>query len=223
MVALYILGGLIALLFAISRLRVGVHVRFGPELWVWATLGPKKVQLIPKPAPKPQKEKKPKKPKEPKPEAEEKPKKKKGLPLSLDELRELLPAVWESLQRVLHNVGKRIRIDPLYLNVVFGDPDPCETAERYGAACSAMWAVMPRLERLVQLPDPELHFNVDFSAESTKASGEIGVYFRIGDFVAIGCSAIPPLFKWFMGYRKRSRQAPIQAGETVKTTEDRIA
>lgn len=223
MIGWYILGGLIVLIIGVNRLRVGVHIRFGPELRVWAILGPKKVQLIPKPAPQPKKEKKPKKPKEPKPEAEEKPKEKKGLPLSLDELRELLPAVWESLQRVLHNVGKRIRIDPLYLNVVFGGSDPCETAEWYGAACSAMWAVMPRLERLVQLPDPELHFNVDFSAESTKASGEIGVYFRIGDFVAIGCSAVPPLFKWFLGYRKRSRQAPKQTGEATKSTEDKIA
>lgn len=218
MIALYILGGLVLLIFGVNRLRVSVHVQFGSELLVWAKLGPKTVQIIPKPPAKPKKEKKKKpeteKPPEPKPE-----KAKKGLNLTLDELRELLPAVWESLQRILRNTGRRIRIDPLYVHVVYGSPDPCQVAEWYGASCSALWAVMPRLEGLVQLPDPEIHFNMDFNAVETRVAGEFGIAFRIGDFAAIGFGAVPPLVKWFLGYKKRSRTA-AKAEKPAENTEE---
>lgn len=220
---LYILAGLVLLIFLINQVRLRLYVRFGEELQVWATIGPKTVQVIPKPPARPKKEK-PRKEK-PKPAEAEKPKKERPK-LTFSQLRSALPAVWESLQRALRATGKRVRIDPLYLDVVFGDPDPCDAAEKYGAACSVMWAVMPRLEELVQLPDPEIHLNVDFNAQWTVARGEFAVGFRIGDFAAIGLSAVPPLLKWFLALRKeqkRTASEPKTAPESGDGSEEKIA
>ena len=49
MAALWILGILAVLILLLLLLRVGVHVRFGDELYVTAMAGPVRLQLVPKP------------------------------------------------------------------------------------------------------------------------------------------------------------------------------
>ena len=136
---------------------------------------------------------------------------------------ELLKAVWQSVQRALRATGKRIRIDPLRLTVVFGGDDPCVVAEMYGAACSGMWSVMPRLEQMAQLPDPEIHLGVDFTAASIRAEGDIGIFFRVGDFFAIGASAAGPLLRWFIQFQKQQKQIPGDQTKETSTVESKTA
>ena len=221
MTALYIVGGLLAVLFGFSRLRVGVRVQFGDSLAVAVKIGPKSIALIPKPERKPKKPKA-EKPKQKKPAA--KPQKKGTRPkMGFWDIWELLRAVWQSAQRALRATGKRIRIDPLRLNVTFGGSDPCVVAEMYGAACSGMWAVMPRLEQLAQLPDPEIHLGVDFTAEGTRAEGDVGVFLRMGDFFAIGASTAGPLIKWYLQFQKGKKQTSEEKSKKTSKVKSKIA
>ena len=222
MTALYIVGGLMAVLFGFSRLRLGVRVQFGESLAVAVKIGPKSIAIIPKPE---RKTKKPKaeKPKQEKPAAA-KPKKKASRPkMGFWDIWELLKAVWLSVQRALRAAGKRIRIDPLRLTVVFGGDDPCVVAEMYGAACSGMWSVMPRLEQMAQLPDPEIHLGVDFTAASIRAEGDVGIFFRVGDFFAIGASAAGPLLRWFIQFQKQQKQIPGNQTKETSAVESKTA
>ncbi len=222
MTALYIVVGLLAVLFGVSRLRVGVRVHFGESLAVAVKIGPKSIAIIPKPE---RKTKKPKaeKPKQDKPAAA-KPQKKTSRPkMGFWDIWELLKAVWQSVQRALRATGKRIRIDPLRLTVVFGGDDPCVVAEMYGAACSGMWSVMPRLEQMAQLPDPEIHLGVDFTAERIRVEGDVGIFFRVGDFFAIGASAVGPLLRWFIRFQKQQKQASGEKGKETSAVVSKTA
>ena len=222
MTALYIVGGLLAVLFGFSRLRVGVRVQFGESLAVAVKIGPKSIAIIPKP------ERKPKKPKAEKPKQEKptaaKPQKKASRPkMGFWDIWALLKAVWQSAQRALRATGKRIRIDPLQLTAIFGGEDPCVVAEMYGAACSGMWSVMPRLEQMAQLPNPEIHLGVDFTADGTRSEGDMGIFFRVGDFFAIGASAAGPLIRWFIQFQKQQKQASNEQSKETSAVESKTA
>lgn len=55
MVALWILGILLALILLVLFLRVGVRIAFGDELRVIAVAGPLRLQIVPKPQRRPKK------------------------------------------------------------------------------------------------------------------------------------------------------------------------
>lgn len=224
MVALWILGILLALILLILFLRVGVHAAFGDELKVDLFIGPAKIAMIPKKE-KPKKEAKPKKEKKKKTKSEdEKPKEKKKLGLTFQDICSLIPTVFEAIKKTLKKTGQRMRIDPMRLSLIFGSDDPAKTAEMYGWASTAMWTLMPQLEMLIKIPNPSIHLDVDFQATSTKAEGELGISFQIRDFFAIGFSAANPLLKWFLAFKKAKRlkeaeQKSNQSNENKQTTE----
>lgn len=205
--ALWILGILLVLLAVALLLRVGVHIRFGEELHVTAAVGPVRIQLAP-----PKERKKPEKPKEEKPP---KPKKEKpeGKRLSQDltagDIREALPVLWEALKRGLGRTRQRLRIDPMQLSVCFGGDDPAQVAELYGLANSAMWLVMPEAERLMRMPDPRIHLEMDFSGAETRLSGQVGLSLQIRDLLAIGLAFAGPALRWYRSFQetRRIRQA----------------
>ena len=210
--ALWILGILAVLILLLLLLRVGVHVRFGDELYVTAMAGPVRLQLVPKPE-----KKEPEKPKKEKQPAEEKQKK---LELTPGDIRSALPTVWESLKRGLRKTRQRLRIDPMRLSVCFGGDDPAQTAETYGWANAAMWTVMPELEKLINMPDPHVHLETDFNAPDTRVSGEVGLSFRIGDLLAIGFAFAGPALRWFMAFRKEKAAREKAATKEKKTPQD---
>lgn len=203
MVGWIILGVIAALIAVLLCLRVGVTASFGEELRVTAQIGPATVQIIPPPEKKPAKEK----PEKAAAKAEKKPKerKKPDIHLTLEDIRGGLHAVWQSIQGALRRAGKRIRIDPLRLSFVFGDEDPVNTAQWYGWANSAMWAVMPRLEEMIHMPDPRIHMEMDFTAAETKISGTVGASYRIGDLLAIGFAAIGPVLKFGIPFLRKQK------------------
>lgn len=203
MVGWIILGVIAALIAVLLCLRVGVTASFGEELRVTAQIGPATVQIIPPPEKKPTKEK----PKKAAAKAEKRPKerKKPDIHLTLEDIRGGLHAVWQSIQGALRRAGKRIRIDPLRLSFMFGDEDPVNTAQWYGWANSAMWAVMPRLEEMIHMPDPRIHMEMDFTATETKISGTVGASYRIGDLLAIGFAAIGPVLKFGIPFLRKQK------------------
>ena len=221
MAALWILGILAVLILLLLLLRVGVHVRFGDELYVTAMAGPVRLQLVPKPE-----KKEPEKPKKEKPPREKKEKpaeeKQKKLELTPGDIRSALPAVWESLKRGLRKTRQRLRIDPMRLSVCFGGDDPAQTAETYGWANAAMWTMMPELEKLTNMPDPHVHLETDFNAPDTRVSGEVGLSFRIGDLLAIGFAFAGPALRWYMGFRKEKSVQEKKAAREKTPPENTI-
>ena len=202
-----ILGVIVGVIILILCLRVSVQADFGEELRVTARIGPMKMQIIPPPEKKPRKEKAKKKAKKKEPESEKKPKEKKKLDLHLTfaDIRNALSAVWQSVQGTLRRAGRRIRIDPLDLSFVFGDENPVNTAQWYGWANTAVWTVMPWLEKTEYMPDPRIHMEMDFNATKTKVSGTVGASYRIGDLLAIGFAAAWPLLRFGIPFLKKQR------------------
>lgn len=203
MVGWIILGVIAALIVVLLCLRVSAQISFGEELRVTAQIGPVKMQIIPPPEKKTAGEK----PKKAAAKAEKKPKEKKkpDIHLTLEDIRGALHAVWQAIQGALRRAGKRIRIDPLRLSFVFGDEDPVNTAQWYGWANSAMWAVMPRLEEMIHVPDPRIHMEMDFTAAETKISGTVGASYRIGDLLAIGFAAIGPVLRFGIPFLRKQK------------------
>lgn len=221
MSALYIIGGLLAVLIGVSRIRVGMRLHWGDTLTVLMQIGPKKNTLIPPPERKPKKtEKKEATEQKKSPKARKKPE---GPKLTSRDILELLETLWQGIEHSMDATAKRIRIDPLRLNVTFGGDDPCVVAELYGGACSALWTVMPRLEQTAQLPDPEIHLGVDFTADKTRWEGDVGVFFRLGDFVTIGISAVGPLVRWYSRFQKRKKQSDTEKSADSSTVESKTA
>lgn len=214
MTAVYIILGIAAALFLLSLLRVGVRIAFGDELRVTAMAGPVRIQLLPRPD-KPEKEK----PKKEEPSGEKKPegekKKERRLDLTKEDVRTALPAVWEALKKGLGKTRQRLRIDPMQVSAVLGGAiDPAGAAELYGYVNAGMWTVMPQLERLMRIPDPRLHVEVDFDASELRLTGEVGVTLQIRDLLAIGLAFAKPVLRWYLAMQKRhSAQEKAQAKE----------
>lgn len=221
MVALWILGILLLLILVLLLLRVGVRLQFGEELRVTAIAGPVRLQLVPEPEKKkPDKPKKEKAPKKKKEKTLEDGEKKKSLGLTVHDIRSALPALWESLKRGLRRTRQRLRIDPMRLSVCFGGDDPAQVAELYGWANTAMWTVMPEMERLTRMPDPRIHLETDFTATETHISGEVGLSFRIGDLLAIGFAFAGPALRWYKGFRKEKSVQEKKAAREKKPPEN---
>ena len=98
MAALWILGILLALIVAALFLRVGVRIAFGQELRVTAAAEPVRMQIVPRPPKKPQKQKKHKEKKNPPEKQKAAPREKRKLGLTPGDIRSALPYLWQSLQ-----------------------------------------------------------------------------------------------------------------------------
>ena len=61
---------------------------------------------------------------------------------------------------------------------------------------------MPVLERLVHIPDPSIHLELDQDAADTAAEGELGISIRLGTIAAIGLGMGVPALRWFSRYMK---------------------
>ncbi len=202
MIALYIIGGILLLFGLLFSLRVGVQVEFGETLKVKAKVGPGTITLLPKKATtgKKKEEKREKSPKEKEQKGE-----KKKLGLTAGDIRSAIPVVWESLQKGFQKSGRKIRIDPLTVSVIFGGEDPADVAEWYGWASGFLWTVMPQLQEKVQIPHPQIHLGMDFHATKIRAEGKFGIWCRVGGLFAVGHAFTKPLLKWFLTTKKQKR------------------
>lgn len=202
MVWLWILAVIVLLIALLCWTRVGAWIAFGGEdLRLDVKFGLLRVHILPaKP-----KAKKPEKEKEPK--EEEKPKSKRSFTLDdgKDALRTLLPP----LKRALRRLGRGIQVKPLRLSLVLGgQEDPAASAQAYGELQAAVWTGMPLLERLLDIRNPYIHTDVDFTAQDTAVEGEAGVTLRVGTLLAMAFGVIFPALGWFLRWRKRCKTRP---------------
>lgn len=194
MIALYILGTLVLLVVLILLLRVGISISFGQELRAEAKIGPVKITLLPKP------EKKEKAGKITENSGEKKPKEK--LKFTFSNIQQALPVVLNALQKALRKVRRTVRINPLRVSVVFGGEDPSRVAEMYGWAGTAVWTLMPPLEQMLHIPNPQIHLEADYNSFSTRVEGEIGASFRAGQLLQIVLLLGVPVLRWYLCWQK---------------------
>ena len=202
MTALWIVGILLLLFLAVQLTRVGVEAAFGSRTRVTARLGPIRLQILPKKEKVTPKKEKPKKKKN----KSEKPKKEPWKPTPSAVLKSL-PELWRILKKGLGMTFRRIRISPMVLSAVIGGNDPADAVLLYGRASAAMYAVMPVLQELVRMPDPQIHLEPELQGGETKVSGEVGASFLIWDLTVIAFACGIPLIKWFLQLRKQPPKA----------------
>ena len=203
MIGWYILGGIVLLLAVVWLLCVGVEVRFGEALRVLAKIGPVKITVLPKAEKSEKKETKEKQPEE----KSGKKKEKKKFPFTFDDIRSAAPVLFDALKKALSKTRRRVKVDPLDVCVIFAGEDPARVAEMYGWANSAMWTVMPQLERLLRIPDPHIHLGVDYERYDLRAEGCAGVRCRVGDVIIIVLTLAFPVLKWYLNWRKGQKKA----------------
>lgn len=138
-------------------------------------------------------------------------------------VRSAVDELFPPLKRALARIGRGIRIHPLHLDIILGAADdPASAAELYGELNGAIWTVMPALEELMDIPDPYLHLDLNFTASKTALRGEAGLSIRIGTLLAAAfCIGIPAV-RWLLWLQKQQKQvknqqpaAPAAAGKTV--------
>lgn len=218
MTAIYIILGILLALLLLSLLRLGVRAEFTgslAETRVTVIAGPARIRLLPG-SDRPEKPEKEGRKRE---KSGEKAKKngegKKKLRLTGEDIKTALPALWECLKGGLRKTRQRLRLDPLHLSAALpGADDPAGAAELYGYVNAGMWTVMPQLERLVRIPEPRLHVEVDFDAAELRLTGEVGVTLQIRDLLAIGFAFARLVLRWYMAMRRRhGAQEKAQAGK----------
>ena len=165
----------------ISLIRVGGRVRYGEAgLFVFVLAGPLKIQVLPgKPKEeKPKKKEKPKKEKKPK---EKKPKPE-GRPGTLSRLMELLPVVGE----VCGALKRKIRIDELKLELIWGGSDPAAIAIGYGQANAALGMLWPLIDHNFKVKRHSFQIGMDYGRTQPAVELEAALTFTVGQIVALG-------------------------------------
>ena len=185
MTVLKVLLVILVIFWLISLIRVGGRVRWGEAgLFAFVLAGPLKIQLFPgkpeeersKKKKKPKKEKKPeeKKPKEKKPEAE-------GRPGALSRLMQLLPVIGQACGAL----KRKIRIDDLKLDLIWGGSDAAAVALGYGQANAALGMLWPILDNNFKVKRHSFQIGMDYGRTQPAVELEAALTFTVGQIVTL--------------------------------------
>ena len=189
----------------ISLIRVGGRVRYGEAgLFAFVLAGPLKIQLLPaKPKEeKPKKKKKPKKAKhkfeKPKPE---------GQPGTLSRLMQLLPVVGQ----VCGALKRKIRIEDLKLDLIWGGSDPAAVAIGYGQANAALGMLWPLIDNNFKVKRHSFQIGMDYERTQPVVELEAALTYTIGQIVALGVHyGVKALIIW------------IKSGKPIKKRQEAV-
>ena len=207
MIALWILGILVLLLVWLCLTRVGARVTLsGGSTVVDVKFGLFRFRVFPgKKKSKPSKEETTEKPEKPKEKKEKQP-----LPKpTLTDIRDAVRTLWPPLKRALNRTRRGIRIHPLTVSLILGGADdPAAAAEQYSYLQAAIWTGMPVLEKVLDIPEPSIHTDIDFDAPKPLIEGTLGVTARIGTLLGVGLGIAIPALRWFLRFRKKAKEKP---------------
>lgn len=207
MVWRWVLGILVLLILLLCRTRAGVLVTLGDALRVDVKLGWFRFQVVPG---RERQKKPPKEKDETARDGGEEEKKSRSKP-SLEEIQDVVRTLLPPLKRALARTRRGIRVEPLRLSLILGGrEDPAAAAKLYGELNAAVWAGMPQLERLLDIPDPRIHIEVDFDTEESRTEGTVGAAIRIGTALAVGFGIGIPALRWLLHYMRRHRKEEKQ-------------
>ena len=203
MTVLKVLLIILVVLWLISLIRIGGRVRYEEAgLFVWALAGPVKLQLLPgKPKKKkPKKEKKPKE-KEPKPE---------GQPGTLSRLMQLLPIVGQACGAL----KRKIRIDDLNLDLIWGGSDPAAIALGYGQANAALGMLWPLFDNNFKVKRHSFQIGMDYGRTQPAVELEAAVTFTVGQIVVLGVHyGVKALVTWIKSGRPAKKRQEAMSHE----------
>ena len=191
--ALIVIGIIALIIFLIMMIPIGADIGYaGGQLSLSAKVMGLFIQLLPKSEEKrPSKEKKPRKKKEKKPKKEEPPPeeaedkeegaKKKGLPLGLtiDDLIDLVKAVFKGLGKF------RIWVDRFLLHYIAAGKDPYKTAVTFGKINAALCALAPACRKKYNCRDTDVYTDICFTEEKPFIEFGLGFHIRIGTLFAV--------------------------------------
>lgn len=199
---------ILLVLWLISLIRIGGRVSYGEAgLFVTALAGPFQIQILPA---KPKKEKKPrKKPKKEKPPVAEKHKKKpkEGQPGTLSRLMKLLPVVGQACGAL----KRKIRIDDLELELIWGGSDPAAIALGYGQANAVLGMLWPIFDHNFKVKRHSFQIGLDYERTVPAAEIRAAVTLTVGQIVTLGTRyGVKALVTWVKSGRiPRKRQEAL--------------
>ena len=182
MTFLKVLLAVLVIFWLISLIRIGGRVSYGQAgLFVTALAGPLKIQILPA---KPKKTKKPRKPKKGKPPVAEKHKKEppEGRSGTLSRLMKLLPVVGQACGAL----KRKIRIDDLDLQLIWGGSDPAAIALGYGQANAALGMIWPILDHNFKVKRHSFQVDLDYNRPQPGVELTAALTLTVGQIVTLG-------------------------------------
>ena len=206
---LLVLAGVLAALWLLGRIRLGVGAEYRAEgLRVWLRAGPLQIGIFPLKKKQPEKKKDGKKgAKKPAPGGEEP---QPGLPErvggALEYAKALLPVALEAAGQF----RRKLRVDSLALEVTVGAEDPATAAIRYGQANGALAAAWAALNEAFDLRDGHAWVRVDFDAGETRVYALAALSLRLGQVTWLGIYFGCRTLRAFLRVRSRRKQEQQQ-------------
>lgn len=195
MVFLYIILGILLLIFLISLIRVRVFALYSQDLTLTLKILFFKIKILPQPEEKKEKEKKPKKEKkekkkkkeEEKPEKDKKEEKKK--PSLIAELKdkhgvtgliELFRSAANIATGMLKGIISHVVFEKLDVGIMLSGEDAASVALTYGKVCSALYPAINILASATVCRDYNISIEPVFDPEKpTEVYADVHVYLRI--------------------------------------------
>ena len=203
MIGFCILASVFLLLCVVCLLQVRISAEFGAENILIFGIGPMRKQLYP--SAKIVRQTRKTSAKKQKPDRLTIPKP------GISDIRDAYTTLKPALVRALRRTRKGICVDPLQLSLALGGrEDPAGAAELYGYIHAGVWAVMPLLEQLVKIPDPGIHWDIDFEADKHRLTGALGIKIRAGTLLIVAIGLAVPAVCWFRKYIKKQNMATEQ-------------
>ncbi len=201
----------LAVLWLISLIRVGGRVRYGEAgLFASVLAGPFKLQVFPMKGKKRDKPKQAGKAKKEKPPIAEKHKKepKEGQPGTLSRLMKLLPIVGQACG----SLKRKIRIDDLELELIWGGTDPAAAALSYGRANAALGMLWPILDNNFKVKRHSFQIGLDYGIAEPVVEVRAAVTLTVGQLVTLGVHyGVKALVTW------------IKSGRTLRKKQEALS
>ena len=197
MTALIIIGIVLCAILLLGQIRCGYFIEYSEAgLFMALKAGPAKIKLYPSEG------KKTKKKKSSDAALAEKKGKKGSVRDTVATAKEFFPLIGETAGRF----HRKIRIDDLFLNIVWGNPDIAAAAMGYGAASAVMGFIWPIIEHNFRVKQHELHVNVDFERSNPVLELRAFVSMTFGQFLTFVLRVAIKALKIYLGIRKDQSQ-----------------
>ena len=202
-----VLLAVLAVLWLISLIRVGGRVSYGQAgLFAYLLMGPVKLQLFPMAnASEGNWRSKAKKPKKEKPPMAEKHKKEpgEGRPGTLSRLMKLLPVVGQACG----SLKRKIRIDELELEVIWGGTDAAAVALGCGRANAALGMLWPVFDHNFKVKRHSFQISADYGRTEPAAELRAAVTMTVGQMMTLGVHyGVKALFTWIKSGRPAAKR-----------------
>lgn len=201
MVVLWILGGLMCLVFLIGMIPISAIADYDKDFHLTVKIWFFSIKPL-------EKKDKPKKKKKAKQEKAPSKKKKKERPKpTFDMVKSGVTTLLPTVVKTLERLGKGVGFKPFQLYYAIpGEEDPAKASILYGKAQALVWGVMPQLEAVAHFSDVGVAIDVDYQSSEPVVTCHVGVGITVGRAFVIGAGLLVPAVQWYRNYTKETTQ-----------------